>query len=177
MALNPCPHCFYMIDEKLKICPRCKKKIKDRFSQTVNIIFLLLIVAGIIYLLSTNAKNEQILKTAKRSESHESEKTKSLSLDAEKTQQIAAYIQNKTNIKGYDGCRAFMIRPGLVECELHFPLSASDATIEINVRGAANLWCSLGVAASIYVDGWRGNQRVCCYKYSVHTLSVSKEKF
>ena len=96
--------------------------------------------------------------------------------DEAKTHQIASFIEGKINSGGYNGCRARVLQPGLIQCDLGFPLGTNSSTVRENVNGVAELFGQIGLASTIYFTGYVGNLKVCEYKYDPFSRSIIKKK-
>ena len=147
------------------------EKTKKAISPTgIGCLAVLILIAVIYFAQSSCPSGETPSQSRTKS-------TSQSSTQEDKSQEIAAFIQERVNTGGFNGCVARSIGHQVVEVKINFPAGTSSATVETNVSGVADHFAQIGrLASTIYYRGYSGEQRVCEYKYDPFSATVKKVK-
>ena len=84
------------------------------------------------------------------------------------------FINRSQNSGGKVTCNASRIGDSLIQCDLHFISEMDNLSIMANTKGIAEMNGESGIAATIYFAGYRGQLKVCEYKWDMHNRTVTK---
>jgi len=89
------------------------------------------------------------------------------------TAKIARTIQKDLN-DGVIVCNTRVLRAGLIQCDLVFPIDATDIEAELGAKDVAELVARQGCKVTLWVTSYIGKQRVCKYEYDLYSRTVKK---
>lgn len=89
---------------------------------------------------------------------------------------LQGYINRPENSGGKVKCEARRIDDNLVQCDLHYVSGVTNLGVIANTKGIAEMSGEVGIATTVYFAGWRGNLKVCEYKWDVYSRTVTRVK-
>lgn len=92
----------------------------------------------------------------------------------DKAPQVAAFIQQKVNTGGYQGCQTRVIGKNLVQCDLNFPAGTSSLSVLANAKGVAETFGQIGLASTIYFAGYSENLKVCEFQWDMYSRTIKQ---
>lgn len=98
----------------------------------------------------------------------------------DKATKVAAFLQDYINRPENSGgkvtCEARRIDENLVQCDLRYVSGMTNLGIIANTKGIAEMSGEVGIASTVYFTGWRGNLKVCEYKWDIYSRTVTPVK-
>ena len=85
-------------------------------------------------------------------------------------------LNRPENNGGKIKCEARRIVNNTVQCDLRYISGMTNLDIIVNTKEIAEMMGEIGIASNIYFTGWRGNLKVCEYKWDVYSRKVTEVK-